>query len=314
PFFESGRALERSRIIILSNVMIVFMFILLLFTFLSLAATRWLTFPLRMITRSLSRTTLKEENKPLVWNADDEIGLMVGEYNKMVANLERSKVELARSQKESAWREIAQQVAHEIKNPLTPMKLTLQQLESLVRNGNLSPEKAQQALKNLLAQVEILNEIASSFSTFARMPAPTLARVNAIAIIEKTVQLYAGHPMGKVELVKTTLPVWVLGDDQLLSRIFSNLILNGLQSGSTGVVRVVVTARVVDSNLLVSVSDNGSGIDADLSDKVFLPHFTTKKSGSGLGLAISRQGIEHSGGSIWFESGPAGTTFFVSLP
>jgi two-component system nitrogen regulation sensor histidine kinase NtrY len=314
PFFESGRALERSRVIILSNVMIVFMIILILFTFLALAATRWLTFPLRMITRSLSRTTLKEENKLLEWNADDEIGLMVGEYNKMVVNLERSKVDLARSQKESAWREIAQQVAHEIKNPLTPMKLTLQQLEVLVRKGNLSPERAEQALKNLLTQVEILNEIASSFSTFARMPAPTLSRVNAITIVEKTVQLYAGHPMGKVDLVKPESPVWILGDDQLLSRIFSNLILNGLQSGAAGAVRVVVTARVIDANLVVSVADNGSGIDADLSDKVFLPHFTTKKSGSGLGLAISRQGIEQSGGSIWFESGSSGTTFYVSLP
>jgi two-component system nitrogen regulation sensor histidine kinase NtrY len=314
PFFESGRALERSRVIILSNVMIVFVIILLVFTFLSLVATRWLTFPLRMITRSLSATSLKRENKLLEWKSDDEIGLMVGEYNKMVVNLERSKVELARSQKESAWREIAQQVAHEIKNPLTPMKLTLQQLDLLVRRGDLSRERAEEALRNLLTQLEILNDIATSFSSFARMPAPMLERIEAIAILEKTVQLYAGHPSGKVELIKPAGLVWIMGDDQLLSRIFSNLILNGLQSGMAGPVRVVVSAKVKDGRLVVSFADNGSGIDPDLREKVFLPHFTTKKSGSGLGLAISRQGIEQSGGNIWFESGPSGTTFHISLP
>lgn len=314
PFFESGRSLERSRIIILSNVMIVFMIILVSFTFLSLAATRWLTFPLRMITRSLSRTTLKEENAPLDWKSDDEIGMMVGEYNKMVANLEKSKIELARSQKESAWREIAQQVAHEIKNPLTPMKLIVQQLDALVRNGELSRDRAEQSLRNLLAQLDILNDIATSFSSFARMPAPILAKTDAIGILEKTIQLYADHPAGRVEWRRTDGPVWVLGDEQLLSRIFSNLILNGLQSGTGSTVTVIVHAVVEGGSLVVSFSDNGTGIDPTLRDKVFLPHFTTKKSGSGLGLAISRQGIEQSGGAIWFESGTGGTTFFVSLP
>jgi two-component system nitrogen regulation sensor histidine kinase NtrY len=314
PFFESGRSLERSRITILSNVMIVFMIILVSFTFLSLAATRWLTFPLRMITRSLSRTTLKEENKPLDWKSDDEIGMMVAEYNKMVANLEKSKIDLARSQKESAWREIAQQVAHEIKNPLTPMKLTVQQLDALMRNGELSRERAEQSLRNLLSQLEILNDIATSFSSFARMPAPLLVKTDAISILDKTVQLYADHPSGKVIWSKSIAPVWILGDDQLLSRIFSNLILNGLQSGTGGAVTVVVNAVVEGERLIISFSDNGAGIDPALGDKVFLPHFTTKKSGSGLGLAISRQGIEQSGGTIWFESGTAGTTFFISLP
>jgi len=159
-----------------------------------------------------------------------------------------------------------------------------------------------------------MNEIASSFSTFARMPAPNLVRLEVMSLVEKAVQLYAGHPAGKVELAKKTGPVWVLGDDQLLSRIFSNLILNALQSGGNEALRVIVTAAVNDGQFVVSFADNGSGIDPELRDKVFLPHFTTKKSGSGLGLAISRQGIEQSGGSIWFESSTRGTTFYVSLP
>jgi two-component system nitrogen regulation sensor histidine kinase NtrY len=312
PFFNSGDSLDRSRVIILSNTLIVFVIIFLLFTVLSFIITRWFTFPLRMITRSLSNTTLKQENKPLNWQSNDEIGWMVQEYNRMLSNLEKSKIELARSQKESAWREMAQQVAHEIKNPLTPMKLTLQQLEMLMRNGSFPKEKAEGAVKNLLVQLEILNEIATSFSSFARMPAPILSRTNIVKLVEKTVTLYNNHPNGRVILKLTEQPLFVMGDDQLLSRIFSNLILNALQSGDSILVEVGVQRK--DENVIITFRDNGRGIDEALRDKVFMPHFTTKKSGSGLGLAISRQGIEQSGGSIWFETSSQGTVFFISLP
>lgn len=315
PFFESSYSLEKSRIIILSNVQIVFIIILILFTILSFFVTRWLTFPLRMITRSLSTTTLKGQNTLMDWKADDEIGMMVSEYNRMVANLERSKMELARTQKESAWREMAQQVAHEIKNPLTPMKLTLQQLESLVKNGSLPRERAEEALKNLLSHVEILNEIATSFSTFARMPAPLLETVNIVDVLFKATDLYRNHSSGKVQFKKPADSFFVMGDVQLMTRIFSNLILNGLQSGKDGrEVTVDVSIGLRDDRVEIAFRDNGVGIDPALRDKVFLPHFTTKQSGSGLGLAISRQGIEQSGGNIWFESDGSGTTFYISLP
>jgi two-component system nitrogen regulation sensor histidine kinase NtrY len=315
PFFNSGDSLDRSRVVILSNIQIVFMIIFILFTVLSFIITRWFTFPLRMITQSLSNTTLKQENKPLNWQSNDEIGLMVQEYNRMLSNLEKSKVELARNQKESAWREMAQQVAHEIKNPLTPMKLTLQRLEMLMRDGSLPKEKAEDAVKNLLVQLEILNEIATSFSSFARMPAPILHRTNIVKVVEKAVALYTN-----VSLRTDSPSLFVMGDEQLLTRIFSNLILNALQSGEDVFVEVTIQfdeAKIVTSSprpIVISFKDNGRGIDASLRDKVFMPHFTTKKSGSGLGLAISRQGIEQSGGSIWFDTSSSGTTFFISLP
>ncbi|HMJ67773.1 MAG TPA: HAMP domain-containing sensor histidine kinase [Cyclobacteriaceae bacterium] len=315
PFFNSGDSLDRSRVIILSNIQIVFMIIFILFTVLSFIVTRWFTFPLRMITRSLSNTTLKQENKPLNWQSNDEIGWMVQEYNRMLSNLEKNKIELARSQKESAWREMAQQVAHEIKNPLTPMKLTLQQLEMLMHAGSFPKEKAESAVKNLLVQLEILNEIATSFSSFARMPAPILHRTDASRLVEKAVALYTNHPAGTVTLKPSPAGLFVMGDDQLLSRIFSNLILNGLQSGrDSEKMTVEVAIALVNGQVVASFHDNGIGIEEILRDKVFMPHFTTKKSGSGLGLAISRQGIEQSGGSIWFETSADGTTFFISLP
>ncbi len=315
PFFNSGDSLDRSRIVILSNVLIVFMIIFILFTVLSFVVTRWFTFPLRMITKSLSTTTLKNENQPLNWQSDDEIGWMVQEYNRMVRNLEKSKIELARNQKENAWREMAQQVAHEIKNPLTPMKLTLQQMQMLLREGTMEKERAGAAVKNLLTQLDILNEIATSFSSFARMPAPILHRTDLYTLVEKTVALYNMHPLGEVTLRSARGNFFVMGDDQLLSRVFSNLILNALQSaGETGDIRVEVSIEIDGDKVVVSFRDNGPGIDEALRDKVFMPHFTTKKSGSGLGLAISRQGVEQSGGAIWFETSNNGTTFFIAFP
>ncbi len=314
PFFESALSLEATQIGVLANILTVFTVIFILFSVLSFFVVNSLTFPLRFITRTLSRTTLTGINKPLEWKSNDEIGMMVTEYNRMVENLEQSKIELARSQKESAWREIAKQVAHEIKNPLTPMKLTLQQMEHSLLKGELNTAKTNQSIKTLLTQVDILNEIASSFSAFARMPAPILQRVDVITLLAKSVDLYANYEGGTVRIKNQEGPMFVMGDDQLLSRIFSNIILNALQSGEEKPVDVEINLQQKLQQVLINFSDNGRGIDQELKEKIFSPYFSTKKSGSGLGLAIARQGIEQSGGEIWFESVPGkGTTFFIRL-
>lgn len=311
PFFESAQSLDATQITVLANILTVFTLIFLIFSMLSFYVVESLTFPLRFITRTLRNTTLTG-NKPLEWKSNDEIGLMVNEYNKMVENLEQSKIELSRSQKESAWREIARQVAHEIKNPLTPMKLTLQQMELWLAKDSLEKDRAKQSVTTLLNQVEILNEIASSFSAFARMPAPILERLDLVALLTKTINLYSTYAGGKVHFRNELSQVFVNGDPQLLDRIFSNLILNGLQAGVNPI--VTVELKLTAGNVLVLVQDNGAGISAELQDKIFAPYFTTKKSGSGLGLAIARQGIELSGGRIWFESKPGQTIFYVELP
>ena len=312
PFFESAQSLDATQITVLANILTIFTLIFLVFSILSFYVVESLTFPLRFITRTLRNTTLTG-NKPLEWKSNDEIGLMVSEYNKMVENLEQSKIELARSQKESAWREIARQVAHEIKNPLTPMKLTLQQMQLWLAKDSLEKDRVRQSVSTLLGQVDILNEIASSFSAFARMPAPIMERLDLVALLTKTVNLYSTYQGGNV-LLKNDTPVAVVqGDPQLLDRIFSNLILNGLQAGSENPV-VTVEIKVAENKATVLVQDNGAGIPADLQEKIFAPYFTTKKSGSGLGLAIARQGIELSGGRIWFNSQPGQTIFYVELP
>lgn len=316
PFFGSASSLERTQINILANILSIFTAVLLLFSVLSLLAADQLTYPLRIISQSLSRTTLTGHNEPLAWNSNDEIGVMVNEYNRMVKNLEQSKIELARSQKESAWREMAKQVAHEIKNPLTPMKLSLQQMESLLRSEEgLPKDRAERSVKTMLTQVEILNEIASSFSTFARMPTPVMTKVELNGVLKKIIDLYANNDYGNVNWVPSAQPVYVMGDDQLLARIFSNIILNGLQSGGENKTIVNVTLTIVKENCLVVIEDNGSGIPQELIDKIFVPYFSTKKSGSGLGLAIVKQGIEQSGGAVSLESKEGkGTIFYVQFP
>ncbi|MBL7871456.1 MAG: hypothetical protein JNM78_07585 [Cyclobacteriaceae bacterium] len=314
PFFESALSLENTQISVLSNILTVFVLIFILFSILSFFVVDSLTFPLRFITRTLSRTTLTGTNKPLEWKSNDEIGLMVTEYNRMLENLDQSKIELARSQKESAWREIAKQVAHEIKNPLTPMKLTLQQLDQLALRGELENDRVTQSIKTLLTQVDILNDIASSFSAFARMPAPILQRIDLVTLLMKSIDLYIDYEGGEVKFDYSGKPVYINGDEQMLNRVFSNIILNAFQSRKEVAVTVIVTLTLEAGQVLISFQDNGSGIDEELSDKIFAPYFSTKKSGSGLGLAIAKQGIEQSGGEIWFETKTGeGTTFYIRL-
>jgi two-component system nitrogen regulation sensor histidine kinase NtrY len=314
PFFQSVYLLERVQTIILSNILNIFAVIFIVLLVLSYFVSEWLTFPLRFITQSLRKTSLTRMNHPLTWTATDEIGIMVKEYNSMLFKLSESKIELEQTQREKAWREIAQQVAHEIKNPLTPMKLTLQQLERALREGNGSVEKTRKAIATLLDQVDTLNEIASSFSGFARMPEPVIVPLDVVALIKRVVDLHS--PTGDIAFKSSVREATVLGDEQLLSRTFSNLILNGLQSGSPGQpTKVRVTVHVEDNKVRIQFQDNGKGIDPQIADRIFLPHFSTKKSGSGLGLAISRQAIQQMNGTISFETKVnQGTTFTIELP
>ena len=313
PFFQSANLLSKIQSVVLINILNIFAFIFIILLLLSYVVAERLTFPLRFITNSLRRTSLNN-NTPLTWAAQDEIGMMVKEYNSMLFKLAESKSELEHTQREKAWREIAQQVAHEIKNPLTPMKLTLQQLERTVQSGNATAEKTQKAIETLLSQIDTLNDIASSFSGFAKMPEPVIQRVDLVLILKHAVDLHS--TTGQIVFKSPFKDAPVMGDAQLLSRTFSNLILNGLQAvkpGSVGNIFISLERAGVDFR--VSVTDNGRGISPENQERVFLPHFSTKKSGSGLGLAIAKQAIEQMKGKIWFHTEiDRGTTFHVQLP
>jgi two-component system, NtrC family, nitrogen regulation sensor histidine kinase NtrY len=317
PFFESKLELDNQIIDIFTYIINIFTIIFIIFLIISYFASKWLTFPLRLITQKIRKTTLAEVNEPLTWNSDDEIGLLIKEYNKMLENLEESKKALARSQKESAWREIARQVAHEIKNPLTPMKLTLQHLKRMMESDTTSKDNiATRPINTLLHQINTLSDIAESFSAFAKMPIPESERFEISSILKKTISLYQSREQGHLE---TDIPqgiFYVIGDEQWMGRIFSNLIINGFQSvpeEREPVVKVIMQST--GSKLSIEIRDNGTGIPEDIVDKIFIPNFSTKSHGSGIGLAVAKRGVEHAGGKIWFETEEGkGTSFFIELP
>lgn len=313
PFFQSGTSIEQMQITVLANIISIFTLIFIVLLIVSFFVTKWLTAPLTMITQTFGRISLTKTNQPLDWKSDDEIGLMVREYNHMLDTLSDSKRELEKNQREKAWREIAQQVAHEIKNPLTPMKLTLQQLERSLQHDDPKNDKLKKAVLSLLSQINSLDELASSFSSFAKMPEPVMKPIELVALLNRIVNLHAQESTIVLNTEITVAPIFA--DEQLLGRIFSNIILNGIQSVTKErSSRIEIVLEQHTPYFTVLISDNGSGIDPELVDKIFLPHFTTKKAGSGLGLAIARQGIEQMGGRISFKTSPTGTTFRIDLP
>jgi two-component system, NtrC family, nitrogen regulation sensor histidine kinase NtrY len=319
PFFASQKDLEQRIIDVLSYIINIFTVLFVIFLFVSFFVSRGLTFPLWLITQKIKRTTLSSFNEPLSWNSDDEIGMMVTEYNRMLVNLEESKKALAKSEKESAWREMARQVAHEIKNPLTPMKLTLQHMKRIIDDGgdNGETEKKQKQINSLLEQIETLSDIATSFSNFAKMPAPKSELLDIRLLLLETIELYDKKELGEIVTNIEEGQFMVEGDRKWLGRAFSNLIINGFQAvGNHRKARLDINLHLMDrKRVRIEIQDNGEGIPEHIGDKVFTPNFSTKYSGSGLGLAITRKGIEHANGKIWFISTDGnGATFYVEIP
>jgi nitrogen fixation/metabolism regulation signal transduction histidine kinase len=315
PFFESETQLKSQQTDIISNILNAFTFIFIVFVLLSFLASRIITYPFKYLTERIKATTFSNINQPLEWSAEDEIGLMVREYNRMLINLERSKKELALSEKESAWREMAQQVAHEIKNPLTPMKLKLQHLKRILKEGRGLNQDFNKPIDSLLNQVDSLSDIATSFSSFAKMPIPINERLDIADSLRKVVRLFKADNV-EINANIPRNPIWVEGDANLLGRIFNNLILNAIQAMPEGrTPQLEISMEKTHSKVRISVADNGAGIPDDIRDKVFIPKFSTKVEGSGIGLGIAKRGVEHAGGSIWFETEPSeGTTFFLEFP
>lgn len=317
PFFDAKYNLDRKLMDVLSTIINIFASIFIVFLVLSYFAAQILTVPLRLITQTIRKTTFNNYSQPLEWDSNDEIGLFITEYNKMLKKLDDSKEALARSQKESAWREMARQVAHEIKNPLTPMKLTLQHMQvRLEGQSDKIKSLFTRSFDMLLTQIETLSDIATSFSSFAKMPIPKTERFEIAEVMRGSRDLYESE---NIQLETEIAPgnYYVRGDKKLMGRIFTNLIKNAIESvpeERQAHIRIRLSSTV-EGVVKLAFHDNGSGIPEDLQDKVFIPNFSTKSTGSGIGLAVAKRGIEHAGGRIWFETeADKGTSFFIELP
>jgi two-component system, NtrC family, nitrogen regulation sensor histidine kinase NtrY len=314
PYYQSAASVESVQIEALSEILVIFGIVFLLLLLFSFLISRWLTFPIEFITNTLQRTSLARSNEPINWKSNDEIGLMVNSYNDMLRNLSESKLELERMQREQAWREIAQQVAHEIKNPLTPMKLTLQRMSRNLTQQDLSADKITVSVNSLLEQVELLNTIASSFSSFAKMPAAVVGEVDVQKLLAQSIELYKQE----IHIIQKNQGESMLAkaDPVILLAVFSNLILNAIQAKAEDrEITLTIETGLENAFWKIEFIDNGRGIEDEKLDKIFLPHFTTKETGSGLGLAIARQALEQMGGSISFSSVlNEGSTFVILLP
>ncbi|WP_345221533.1 HAMP domain-containing sensor histidine kinase [Hymenobacter koreensis] len=315
PFFDSAKELNTKLTELTTTILNIFTVMFILFLVLSFLASRYLTRPLKLITEKLRHTTLTGQNEPLGYESNDEIGLLVREYNTMLHKLEDSKRELAMQEKEAAWREMARQVAHEIKNPLTPMKLSLQFLQRALseKRDNLE-DLIGRIAQTLITQIDVLTDIATSFSNFTNLPAMRPEKLAVADVLRRCVAL---HQHVRLELPEEAEHLIVYADENLLVRTFNNLLINALQAVPAGR-KPSVVARIEmpkPDQVRICIEDNGAGMSEEVREMVFRPNFTTKEKGSGIGLAVARRGIESAGGKIWFDTEEnVGTTFCIELP
>jgi len=236
----------------------------------------------------------------------------------MVDELSVSAEKLARSERESAWREMAKQIAHEIKNPLTPMKLSVQHLQrSFEKDPENQKANIQRITRTLIEQIDHLSTIATEFSNFAKMPRANNKEVNLEVKIRKITELFLNTEQIRIDTsFELQSPAIVFADPEQLSRVFINLLKNGIQSiPEDRECKIGIRLETDQETARVKVDDNGRGIPDELGDKLFQPNFTTKSSGMGMGLAIVKSIIENAGGSIIYETELGkGTTFIVELP
>jgi nitrogen fixation/metabolism regulation signal transduction histidine kinase len=294
----------------------VYSFMLLVAFGLAYFLSTYITKSLKTISDKLGETSLNQKNEKIgVEASSKEINLLIKSYNAMVDELEISAVKLAQSEREEAWREMAKQVAHEIKNPLTPMRLTVQ---SFQRKFEPNDPEIQQRMKDysetLIQQIDTMSAVASAFSNFASMPAQQNELLNVVEVVELALDIFNEDYL---VFEKESEEIIAKIDRTQLIRIITNLVKNAIQAIPDQQETKSIVVRVIQNqkNILITVKDNGIGIKEMDQSRIFEPKFTTKNSGMGLGLSIIKNIIENYKGSITFETQYGqGTTFTVSLP
>jgi len=317
PSFDSQEELKREISNFLVTIINLNAFIFLIAGVIALFITNRITASFSLISEKMRAVNLGQHNDEIQWNRNDEIGELVKEYNKMVLKLEESAAALAKSEREGAWREMARQVAHEIKNPLTPMKLSIQYLQKAIQSNNGDVKQLTFNVANtLVEQIDHLSKIASEFSQFANISNAHNELFDLHEILQSLSSLYDSNDLVVFTWKPVDGPVWVFADKTQMNRLFTNLLQNAMEATENRELRLVeVKEEWGEDTIIISVHDNGQGIPATTQSRIFTPNFTTKTSGTGLGLAMSKGIVEQARGRIWFETSETdGTTFFVSLP
>ncbi|PWL39711.1 two-component sensor histidine kinase [Flagellimonas aquimarina] len=293
----------------------VYLLMLLSAIILAYFVSKYITRSLQTISDKMNQTNLTKRNeKIIIENPSEEIGKLVDSYNRMIDELEESAVKLARSEREQAWREMAKQVAHEIKNPLTPLRLTVQSFERKFDPSDPKAEvKIKEFSKTLIQQIDTMSNIASAFSNFANMPAQQNETLNVVKIVRLALEIFNED---YIHFISDEKEIIAKLDRTQLIRVITNLIKNAIQAvPEVESPRILVTVASEEEKVKIMVADNGIGIADEFMDKVFEPKFTTKSSGMGLGLGMVKNIVENYKGTIDFTSQVGkGTVFTVRFP
>lgn len=319
PYFSKQGELRSEISFFLVAFINIYLLLLVAAIILALFISNYITRPLQLIRDSLSRVQLGRSNEKIHWTREDEIGALISEYNRMIDELTASAGILARSERESAWREMAKQVAHEIKNPLTPMRLSVQYLEKAYKEKLPDWEgRLERFSRTMVEQIDNLSVIAGAFSDFARMPAGKSDKIDMRSLIPELLEMYQDFERLTInlEMPGDDKPLWVQADKNQLLRVFNNLIRNAIQSYKKGEDAVIdINCLDLPDAIRIEVKDYGSGIPESFKTNIFSPNFTTKTGGMGLGLSIVRSIIEGLGGRVGFHSEEGqGSIFYFRLP
>ena len=302
---------------ILSNFLNVYVLLFLLSGAIAIALANSISKPIEILGEKMEILSLNENNELLKWNKKDEIGKLISIYNLTVKKLKESAKIITKIERDSAWRDMAKQVAHEIKNPLTPLKLNIQYLQSFVsRNPDRASEMVRQLAPGLIEQINNLDKIATEFSDFAKMPSARNEKVNLNEIVKAVHDFFRKREDLEIQLYVPINDLIVFADKNHIVSILNNIIKNAIQAIPTerkG--KITIDLYKEKDNSVIKITDNGTGISEEMKSRVFSPNFTTKSSGTGLGLAISSSMIQAFNGKIYFETKlNVGTSFFVEIP
>lgn len=315
PYLENDDLLNKELNEFLLRLSYAYLFMLAIAVLLAFLLSKYITKTLKTVSDKINATRLEKHNKKIdIDSSSEEIATLVNSYNSMIDELEESAVKLAISEREQAWREMAKQVAHEIKNPLTPMRLSVQNFQR-----KFDPEdptihqKVDEYSKTLIQQIDTMSSIASAFSNFAKMPAQQNETLNVVNIVKLALDIFSED---YIYFDAEEEEIIVKFDRTQLIRVVTNLVKNAIQAiPDDREPRIDVQVISEEENVLILVSDNGIGITEENHYKVFEPKFTTKNSGMGLGLAMVKNIVETYKGSITFTSEPGiGTSFKVTFP
>jgi signal transduction histidine kinase len=289
------------------------------FIFAAAAIANRMTSPLEELSEGIKTISDGSLETKLPVKSNDEIGALTNTFNIMVYRLQELRKNLVEAEREAAWKEMAQQVAHEIKNPLTPMKLNLQHLDRQIKSPNISNEELKKKVSkinlNMIDQIDSLSKIASDFSKFARPMEQEFTKIDLNIILDHVAELYSNEESITINLDLNKTPLYINGAKDELQRVFINLVKNGIEAipkSKKGMISI--KSRHKNYKAFIEIKDNGKGISIEDFESIFVPNFSTKSSGTGLGLAITKKIVEEHGGEITFTSKISeGTIFSISF-